>query len=454
MLTPAGACQFISHATLTCALCALSACASYTARPLDTHAAAKTDVAELRHAKPLPARLGIADIERLALDNNPELIAARTQRGLSRAQLRIAGTLPNPVLSAGYQDVLSGPGTFAALAAGLTQDLKALVTLSSRRHAAQKSAQSVDVTVLWQEWQTVGKARLSAVDLVQGDKQLALLRSNAKLWSERIDRGRQALAQGDATLTTLTPDIAAGSDAQKLSDDFARQQQMRRRDLNLLLGLAPQVMLALTDDVAAPALDAEATLAQLPDLANRRPDLIALQLGYQAQEEKVRGAILAQFPLFSLGYNYARDTSNVRTLGPQLTMDLPVFDRNQGNIAQEQATREQLHAEFNARLIAAKSEVEALLAEQKILHEQLAAKRDLFAAIAPIVTSAENAYRSGDIDARNYVDLVATHNAKQQEILAMQLTLLEQQIAIATLVGVGMPPVALVDAQTNSETTP
>ena len=280
------------------------------------------------------------------------------------------------------------------------------------------------------------------------------MRSNAKLWSERIDRGRQALAQGDATLTTLTPDIAAGSDAQKLSDDFTRQQQMRRRDLNLLLGLAPQVILTLTDDVAAPALDADATLAQLPDLANRRPDLIALQLGYQAQEEKVRGAILAQFPLFSLGYNYARDTSNVRTLGPQLTMDLPVFDRNQGNIAQEQATREQLHAEFNARLIAAKSEVEALLADQKILHEQLAAKRDLFAAMAPIVTSVESAYRSGDIDARNYVDLVVTRNAKQQEILAMQLTLLEQQIAIATLVGVGMPPVALVDAQTNSETTP
>ncbi len=454
MVTPVSLHLSISRAALACALCALSACATYTPRPLDTRAAAKTDVTELRHEGPWPARLSIVDIERLALDNNPELIAARTQRGLSQAQLRIAGTLPNPVFNAGYQDVLSGPGTFAALAAGLTQDLKALVTLSSRRHAAQKSAQSVDATILWQEWQTVGKARLSAVDLVEGDKQLALLRFNAKLWRDRIDRGRQALAQGDATLATLTPDIAASSDAQKMVDDFSRQQQTRRRDLNLLLGLTPQVTLALVDDLAVPALDADAILAQLPGIADRRPDLIALQLGYQAQEEKVRGAILAQFPLFSFGYSYGRDTSNVRTLGPQVTMDLPVFDRNQGNITQEQATREQLHAEFNARLLAAKFEVEALLADQKTLQDQLASKHELIAALEPIVTRAESAYRNGDIDARSYVDLVATRNTKQQEILAMQLVLLEQQIAIATLVGAGMPTVTLADTQKNLETKP
>jgi len=47
----------------------------------------------------------------------------------------------------------------------------------------------------------------------------------------------------------------------------------------------------------------EQVLASLPD---RHPDLIALQLGYQSQEEKVRGAILAQFPLLSLGISGGR----------------------------------------------------------------------------------------------------------------------------------------------------
>ena len=452
MSTPSTLDRLVSRTALAAVLAAVAGCATYAPRPLDTQVAASTSVADLRHAATLPARLGIADIERLALDNNPELIAARTQHGLSQAQLRSAGILPNPVFNASYQDVLSGPGMFAALAAGLSQDLKSLITLSSKRHAAQKAGESVDATILWQEWQTVGKARLSAVDLIEGDKQLALLRANAALWHERIGRGRQALAQGDATLATLAPDLAAGSDAQKLADDFERQQQTRRRDLNLLLGLTPQVKLDLSDAVALPDLHVDAIRRDLPSVANRRPDLIALQLGYQAQEEKVRGAVLAQFPLFLLGYAYGRDTSNVRSLGPQLTMDLPVFDRNQGNISQEQATREQLHAEFSARLIAAKSEVDALLADHALLQTQLDSKRQLLVEIDPIATRAEAAYRNGDIDERSYVDLQTTRNAKRQEILALELTLLEQQVAIATLVGAGMPQVALTDAQTNAET--
>lgn len=433
---------------LFCALSALAGCATYSARPLDLAASGKTSLAELRHDGALPARLAPDDIVRLALDNNPDLVAVRAQHGIAEAQVRTAGILPNPVFSGSYANVLSGPGTVAALAASLTQDLKSIVTLSSKRHAAQAAAQSVDATVLWQEWQTISKARLAAIDLIEGDKQLALLRDNAALWQERVRRNRRALEQGDATLATLAPDLAAGSDAQKQHDDFERAQQTRRRDLNLLLGLDPKVKLDLADDLQLPPLDVAAIRAQLPDLANRRPDLIALQLGYRAQEEKVRGAVLAQFPLFSLGATYGRDTSNVKTLGPQVTMDLPVFDRNQGNIAQERATREQLHAEFRARLIAAKSEVEAMLADQVLLQKQLEAKHALLAQMEPMATHVQSAFHQGDIDERSYVDLVASRNAKQQEILALQLVLHEQQIAIATLVGAGMPHAEMPDAQT------
>ena len=439
MKNPPAAFRHVRCITLAAALLALSACATYSPRPLDLAATGKTAPADLRHDGALPARLSADDIVRLTLDNNPELIAVRSQHGIAKAQMRTAGILPNPVFSGSYADVLSGPGTVAALAASLTQDLKSIVTLSSKRHAAKATEQSVDATVLWQEWQTISKARLAAIDLIEGDKQLALLRNNAELWKERLRRNRQALEQGDATLATLAPDLAAGSDAQKQLDDFERAQQTRRRDLNLLLGLAPSVKLDLGDEVTLPAIDAEAIRAQLPDLANRRPDLIALQLGYRAQEEKVRGAVLAQFPLFSLGATYGRDTSNVKTLGPQITMDLPIFDRNQGNISQEQATREQLHAEFQARLIAAKSEVEAMLADQALLQRQLDTKRAMLAQMEPMATRVLTAFHQGDIDERSYVDLVASRNAKQQEILALQLVLLEQQIAIATLVGAGMP---------------
>jgi outer membrane protein TolC len=440
----------VRGAALAAALLALGACATYSPRPLDLAATGKSSLAELRHDGALPARLTPDDIVRLALDNNPDLVAVRAQHGVAQAQLRIAGILPNPSLTANYQPVIDAGGGFAAIAADITIDLKSIVTYSARRHAARATAQSIDAAVLWQEWQTIGKARLAAIDLIEGDKQLTLLRKNAALWKERLDRNRQALEQGDATLATLAPDLAAGSDAQKQLDDFERAQQTRRRDLDLLLGLAPSVELDLADEATLPAIDAEAIHTRLPDLANRRPDLIALQLGYRAEEEKVWESVLAQFPLFSLGPSYARDNSNVRSFGPQVTMDLPIFDRNQGNISQEHATREQLHAEFEARLITAKSEVEAMLADQALLQKQLATKRAMLAQMEPMAERVQTAFHQGDIDERSYVDLVTSRNAKQQEILALQLVLLEQQDAIATLTGAGMPHVEMPDASDSS----
>ncbi|MDR3416423.1 MAG: TolC family protein [Nevskia sp.] len=432
------------------ALClALAACASYAPLPLDRQAAPKRSLQELQHDGALPDWLGMDDIAALALRNNPDLVAARAQRGVAQAQLLIAGIPPNPSLSAGYAILLGGPGpgNVNAITAGLNQDLRSLVTLSARRSAARATVREVDASLLWQEWQTVGKARLQAVDLVEGEAQLRLLRQNAALLQDRLQRSRKALGQGDTTLATLAPDLAAAADAQKQLDDAGRQQESRRRDLAAFLGLSPEAALPLDEAVTVPPIDAAAVLQSLPDLADRRPDLVALQLGYRAQEAQVRAAILGQFPMLSFGVSGGRDNSGIRSLGPQLTMDLPIFDRNQGNIALERATRQQLHDEFGARLVAADAEVRALLADQALLQQQLAARRPQLAELERSAAGAEDAYRAGNLDERGYVDLLSARNAKQQEILAMEQSLLEQQVAIAILTGAGMPPVAFDTAE-------
>ena len=434
---------YANHLFTLILLAALAGCASYSALPLDKDARPRDSLEQLRHEAPLPATLGVDDIALLALLNNPDLLAARAQRGVARAQLLAAGILPNPSLSASYGFLLGGPGTMGALSAGLSQDLRSLVTLSAKRGAARQSAREIDASLLWQEWQTIAKARLQAVDLIEGERQRELLRGQLTLLQSRLERSRQALEQGDSTLAALVPELTAAADARKQLDDLERQQETRRRDLDAFLGLSPQVVLPLDATISLPPLDAAAVNAALPGLADRRPDLAALQLGYGAQEEKVRGAILAQFPLLSFGVSGGHDSSDVRTLGPQITMYLPIFDRNQGNIALERATRQQLHDEFGARLAAARGEVQALLADQALLLEQYNGKQAQLAELERSAHSADAAFRGGDLDERSYIDLVTARNAKQQEVLAMEQSLLQQQVAIATLSGAGMPPVSL-----------
>ena len=64
--------------------------------------------------------------------------------------------------------------------------------------------------------------------------------------------------------------------------------------------------------------------------------------------------MLGQFPKVSLGFNRANDTSNVHTFGFGVTVDLPIFDHNQGAIATAKATRQQLYDEYVDRLFTAR----------------------------------------------------------------------------------------------------
>ncbi len=420
----------------------LCGCQSYAPLPLNRQARLAEHLSDLEFAS-VPRPLSVDAVGLLAVGNNPDLKAARTERGIAVAQVLQAGILPNPSLGAGYAFLLGGPGTSAAIAASLTEDVKSLVTLSARRRSASAAALQVDASVLWQEWQTIGKARLLFVDIVEGDKRRRLLEETSAVLAARLAREQQALAQGNATLTDVVPALTTVADIKKQIDDLDRQQETRRRDLDILLGLSPDVTLPLDSRLSLPPIDPAGVAATLPTLGDRRPDLIALQLGYRSEEEKVRTAILAQFPALVVGGAGGRDTTDVRSAGPQITIDLPIFDRNQGNIAIETATRRKLRDEFSARISTAIGEVNSMLADTALIAEQIQTVAKQVTALRKAATQAESAYRAGNLDERGYVDIIVSTLTKEQELVTLEQLRLEQQVAIATLVGAGMPRAAM-----------
>jgi outer membrane protein TolC len=422
----------------------LAACAAYEPLPLATHAPLKHKLSELVHSgiPRIDKPLTVYEVAVLAVENNPDLIATRTQRGVARAQVLEAGLLPNPSITASYGFLLNptvGGALFDAFNAGITQDIQKSITLTGRLRTAKAAALQVDASMLWEEWQLIGKARLLVFDIVQGEKLRRVLSDYTNTLKDRFERGRQALGQGNTTLSTVAPDLQAVGETRKELNDLERDLASHRQDLNALLGLSPEVVVPLSTNLQALAVDSKAVMQALSDIANRRPDLIALQLGYRSQDEKFRGAIIGQFPALTFGPSVARDTSDVRTFGPGITMDLPIFDRNQGNIAIERATREQLRAEFQARLSAAQSEVLGALATMKLISRQLEEERAELPVLQGFANQGEAAMNAGNLTERDYVDLVSANYAKKRDVLQLEQLLLEQEVQIATLIGAGMP---------------
>lgn len=431
----------------------LAGCASYQPQTLDTRSTLPDRIPHIAidpAQMPLPELaahcfdpadgLDMTEVAMLAVVNNPDLKIARDDAHIAHAQAFAAGLLPDPQLSAaGDLSNSAGPGGTKAFNLGLNYDIGALLSRSSNRSAAQNEAQKTDLNLLWQEWQVVSQARLLFVKLSQAERLMTLLQQNRALFADRYRRTRTALDRGLLAIDAVTPNLTALQDVNKQINDLERQTNQNRHDLNALLGLAPEVEVPLRGAATLPALDEAAVNAALPDLARRRPDLIALEAGYRAQDQRYRGAILAQFPALNVGLTRARDSSNVYSTGIGITLSLPVFNRNRGNIAIERATRQKLRDEYRLRLNKSVDEIHRILDEQRINARQLAEVTHGIDDLTLASKRAESALQANNLDALAFAGLQANLLAKEIEQVNLQQAMLEQQVALQTLVGGAVP---------------
>ena len=105
----------------------------------------------------------------------------------------------------------------------------------------------------------------------------------------------------------------------------------------------------------------------------------------------------------------------VKTQGYEVTVDIPVFDRNQGQIAIAKATRQQLFDEYAARVAEARSQVGQILEQLAVVRAQLRAVEDSL----PDLGEDEECLRPRRLRAWN-ADLLASREA-QGALAARQL---------------------------------
>ena len=336
----------------------------------------------------------------LAVLANPELRVARDRRGVASAQLLQAGILPNPTLSAGFEVPTGGNAsdTVNSYGLGLDWEVTALLARNAQKEAAAAHAGSVDLEIAWQEWQVAEAARLHYYRLGFAEKRLALAQQMEDSAGRLRDDTQRGVALGIRTQTELS---AAETSVQETGANVINAQSMaeqERQALNRVLGLAtkaalipaPASRLQITDEVPSEELFAGAVTNRL--------DLQALRLGYESQEANVRAAVRAGFPKISLGLTGGRDTDNVQTLGAGIGIELPFFDRNQGHIAEQRATRKQLADEYHARLFETRADLERLAVAITTARRQRDGIDQLLPALEAQADSLQRAEEAGRAD--------------------------------------------------------
>jgi len=437
-----------------CLAALLNACATYQPKPLADQSPLASNVAALSadsnrfgdNGMPPyildPARpLDLTGIGILAALNNPELRVQRTRWKLAGAQVFAAGLLPDPTLAMGVDRPLGHASDLVnPWLVDVGYDIVPLITRQARIDAAHAGQTRVYLELLWQEWQVIQQARSMAVRLQFERKQLALLEDMRGLYEQRYVRSAEAMKGGDVTLDVAGTDLTALVTTTSQIGQMEQSLNETRHALNLLLGLEPGIVVQI-DDLAPPSqLGAGVLSAQLARVSEIRPDILALRAGYASQEANLRAAILAQFPSIGISVNRARDSGDVNTAGLSISLSLPLFSGNRGNIAVERATREILAREYEARLAGTETDVDRLVQLQKILQQHDRELANYLPELKDMVDQSRVAYQQGDIDAVTFLNMESTWvNQRLEQINLVQL-MWENRIALETLLALpGLP---------------
>ncbi|RMG14370.1 MAG: TolC family protein [Deltaproteobacteria bacterium] len=334
----------------------------------------------------------------LSLERNPRLRAVRTQRGLAQAEIVAAGLLPNPR----FEGAWAGPvGGAEARATGYALDLAwnvtPLVSRGARVQSAEQRSRAVDLEVAWQEWQVAQGARLHAIRLVYLGRRITTAREAADYWQGRLRALREARAAFASTEIQVARAERSLAEWTLQAQELQRQAMIERAALALALGLAPAELPAPQTRWHPPPTAANAA-DLVAGLETHRMDLVALGYARRSTDSALRAAVLSRFPPIEVGVRATREVDGVQALELALQVALPIFDRNQGEVARQAAQQRQVDAEYEARLAQARSQVRRLAEELRLVEgERVTASAAEEAAIR-LASLAERLARSGDLD--------------------------------------------------------
>lgn len=374
---------------------------------------------------PAPSRLTPDAAVREAIENNLGLLAERYNLSIAEARIVQAGLRPNPVFSAGpdYQDLLRQGFTIANSAGPPEIDFRTDFIIEGggkreRRLEVARSARSVA------ELQLADSIRLlsydvesACVDVLLAQASLELARENLKSFEGIVEVNRARVGSGDLAKVELTRSQVAARQFQNSVKQAELRLRIAQNRLKLLLGRKDT---ADPVEVAGP-LRRDAEPVQMARVRERaiefRPDLQAL-LKEQARSQSDIRLQIAQGKIdytVSTLYHHQYGYSNGRAFGLQLTVPVPVFNRNQGEI--ERARQEQRQIEARIRALRASIGMEVENAYQqyttaRALLENIEA--NMLGPAREVRQTMEYSYRRGEASLVEFLDAQRAFNETAQ----------------------------------------
>jgi len=320
------------------------------------------------------ANLRLEDLERMALEKNPTLRQAEANTRAAAGRAQQAGLYPNPIFSAVGEEISGGPvirgGEFGG---GFSQRIVTARKLGLSRQVAQHDQKEVEAEAAAQKQKVLNAVR-SLYYQALGDQRLVEVRKElTKLARRAVDISRELANVGQADGPDL---LAADIEADRIELELITAENGKQRTWRQLA--------AVVNDASLVPVPLEGDLDNLPKIVldqaletiyNESPELRAAGVGITRAELALRRAKVEKIPdlLLSGGVRYNRELLEqtaggvVRPVGKEgyfdIGVQIPIFNRNQGNVAAARAELERSRLEVDRTKLALRARLAAAYKE-------------------------------------------------------------------------------------------
>ncbi|MFG1281836.1 TolC family protein [Xanthobacter autotrophicus] len=377
-----------------------------------------------------------------ALAANPRLTAAERDIGMASGRDRQAAALPNPNLSLEVDNAFGSSSYQGLDLAEQTLQISQLVELGGKREARMAAAGAGTSVARWEReatrLQVLAETTAAFASVLGAQQRMHVLQTQA----DAIARLHPLLQQRVETGASSPAEISRA----RVAGDFARVELDRaraalgtaRRELALLMGLPDAKFGRVTGNLLR--IHVPPPLPRLLKEAQGNPQLTRFTAVEAQRRAEVRSAQAKAVPDVTLGIGY-RHYNETADSGMRLTLSvpIPIFDRNEGNISE--AREALLKAEAEQAI--ARS---ALVSQLGRAHDQLTAAHDeialLRASTIPGARSAFEGVAEGYGQGRyTLLELLDAQSSLTDAALRELDALVTYHVALATIEGLTGRPV-------------
>ncbi|KZC22661.1 hypothetical protein RHOFW104T7_17800 [Rhodanobacter thiooxydans] len=305
------------------------------------------NAADPRHAWDLTA------LTFAALYYQPDLDLARAKLAAAKAGVTTAKQRPNPTLDFSLNYNANSP---IAVPFTIGPVINFVIETFGKRGYRTAQARDALASARWDlattGWQVRGRVRTALLNLWAARQRLQLARQRLALQQQLVSLIDRRLAVGEASSLDSTREHINRAQLKLATQDLERSVGEARVQLATAIGVPVHALDGVslsfqTFEQSPPPVQELASGAWRERALTQRTDVQASLADYEASQSALQLQIAHQYPNLTLGPGYNYDVGDNRYL-LGFGGELPIFNQNQGPIAEAVARRAQAAATFDA----------------------------------------------------------------------------------------------------------